>query len=89
MTFQRTKFIYESNVSVNSKYDHPPSKTSRHIFMNEFPTPGQKEGSKLQPPDLSKQAKTPPLGHVPQLFTIKPEKKMRKKSCKIARFYHL
>ena len=70
----KTKFIYESNVSVNSKYDHLPSKTPRYIFMGEFPTPGQKENLKLQPPDLSKQAKTPSLGHFPQLFTIKPEK---------------
>ena len=53
--------------------------------MGEFPTPEQNESLKLQPPDLSKQAKTPPLGHFPQLFTIKPEKK----SSKITRFYHL
>ena len=77
----RTKLIYECNVSVSSKYDHLPSKTPRYIFMGEFPTPGRKESLKLQPPDLSKQAKTPPLGHFPQLFTIKPEKIMQ--NCKI------
>ena len=81
----RTKFIYESNVSVNSKYDHHPRKTPGIFLWANSPPPGQKESSKRQPPDLSKQAKTPPLGHFPQLFTIKTEKK----SCKIARFYHL
>ena len=70
----RTKFIYESNVSVNSKYDHLPSKTPGIFLWANSPPPGQKESSNLQPPDLSKRAKTPPLSHFPQLFTIKPEK---------------
>ena len=44
-----------------------------------------KRKSKLQPPNLSKQAKTPPLGHFPQLFTIKPGKNEKEimQNCKI------
>ena len=73
--------MYQSVPSITISPARPPG-----IFLwANSPPPGQKGSSKLQPPDLSKQAKTPPLSHFPQLFTIKPEKK----SCKIVRFYHL
>ena len=58
-----------------------PARPSGIFLWANSPPLGQKESSKLQPPDLSKQAKTPPLCHFPQLFTIKPEKK----SCKTAK----
>ena len=62
--------MYQSIPSMTISPARPPG-----IFLwANSPPPGQKESSKLQPPDLSKQAKTPPLGHFPQLFTIKPEK---------------
>ena len=35
-----TKFIYESYVSVNSKYDHPPSKTPGIFLWENSPHPG-------------------------------------------------
>ena len=84
MTFQKQNsfmsLMYQSIPSMTI-----PQQDTRHIFMGEFPTPWTKRKSKLQPPDLSKQAKTPPLGHFPQLFTIKPGQNEKEimQNCKI------
>ena len=63
----------------------PPARPPGIFLWENSPPSGQEESSKLQPSDLSKQAKTPSLGHFPQLFTIKPEKKEKEimQTCKI------
>ena len=84
MTFQK------QNSFMSLMYQSIPSMTippARHqaYFYGRIPTPWTKRKSKLQPPDLSKQAKTPPLAHFPQLFTIKPGKNGKEimPNCKI------
>ena len=61
--------------------DHLPGQ----FFDGRIPYPPDKK--EFNPPRPIKRAKTPPRGHLPQLFTIKHEK-TRQKSCKTARFYH-
>ena len=78
------------NASVNSKPDHPPwGKTPKQFLDGRIPhPPGKKKVQNPDPRAYKNELKPHPRG-IFLNYSLEKHEKMRQKSYKTARFYHL